>query len=660
MLSRLGLRGKLLLLLAPALVLLALFAVLRVIDDIKIVREAQGIIHLDELTGHLADLAEALTSERGQGVNFIVSKGEVPIANYVAQQGKTDAQLKLYSDSLMSFDRNQFGPRFARLLGQLQSELDGIKTKRGQIAGLQISADELLAYYRHVNGVIIDTISEASKVPNNSEVSNYFTALVFVLKATEMTGQHRSPLLRAFEQGNFKGIERLHEEAQRNAIRELDYRGEMLTYATEDQLAQARQVIDSPTFREAEQLRDIGLAGLNSPKLGVDPKEWFQKQNAKIAAYQGLKQRFLVGLVAVVNKYSESALLDLYVSVAIAALMVIGVLFLSYLVTRDVLQSTNRIIAELDVASRQTMSVSGQVATSSQALASGANQQAASMQQASSTLEELSGLTRSNAENANKAEALASEAESHTRRGSEAMDRLVEVIQAIKAASDQTAKINKTIDEIAFQTNLLALNAAVEAARAGEAGRGFAVVAEEVRNLATRSAEAAKDTNVLIEASQQKAVQGVAASSEVGQLLHEVRGKVDQVHSLIRDVAASSKQEYDAVTEISTAVNQMDQVVQRGAANAQETAAASEELSAQAESLNTIVLELAVMVRGGRNMMVVNGMDMTDTLMSMAESKQGLAKPALPDHAPAVHPRLLEARPRAPRPPASNRPAAGR
>ncbi|MBD3344585.1 MAG: chemotaxis protein, partial [Chitinivibrionales bacterium] len=171
-------------------------------------------------------------------------------------------------------------------------------------------------------------------------------------------------------------------------------------------------------------------------------------------------------------------------------------------------------------------------------------------------------------------------------------------INKIKTSSDETAKIIKTIDEIAMQTNLLALNAAVEAARAGEAGRGFAVVAEEVRNLAQRSAEAAKNTADLIEGSQKNADNGVAASEDVGRSLEQIGGRVQKVAQLISEVSAASEEQSQGIDQVNTAVAQMDQVTQTNAANSEESASASEELSGQAQNLNVMVAELIAIVGG--------------------------------------------------------------
>jgi methyl-accepting chemotaxis protein len=271
---------------------------------------------------------------------------------------------------------------------------------------------------------------------------------------------------------------------------------------------------------------------------------------------------------------------------------------LAIAITLSITKPIKRIITSLTEGSEQVASASGQVASASQSLAEGATEQAAGLEETSSSLEEMSSMTKQNADNAQQANTLAGQSKAAAQEGTEAMGRMSRAIADIQKSADETAKIIKVIDEIAFQTNLLALNAAVEAARAGEAGKGFAVVAEEVRNLAMRSAEAAKNTARMIEESVKNSENGVEIATEVSKVLNEIAASVGKTTDLVGEIAAASKEQAQGIDQVNTEVAQMDKVTQQNAANAEESASASEELSAQAESMNQAVQELVAMVGG--------------------------------------------------------------
>jgi methyl-accepting chemotaxis protein len=267
-----------------------------------------------------------------------------------------------------------------------------------------------------------------------------------------------------------------------------------------------------------------------------------------------------------------------------------------------IIRGTNRVLASvantLSDGSNQVVSAAGQVSASSQTLAEGSSQQASSLEETSSSLEEMSSMIKRNSENALKANELAKHARTAADKGVDDMQTMAAAMEAIKVSSDDIAKIIKTIDEIAFQTNILALNAAVEAARAGEAGMGFAVVADEVRNLAQRCAQAAKETASKIEGAIAKTGQGVEITGKVAAALNEIVGKARQVDELVTEVAGASREQTVGITQINTAVGQMDKVTQSNAATAEESAAAAEELNAQAETMKRSVAELLQLVGG--------------------------------------------------------------
>ncbi|AQT67515.1 Ribose and galactose chemoreceptor protein [Anaerohalosphaera lusitana] len=264
-------------------------------------------------------------------------------------------------------------------------------------------------------------------------------------------------------------------------------------------------------------------------------------------------------------------------------------------------------VSKLRGGSEQVASAAGQVSASSQSLAEGATEQAAGLEETSSSLEEMSSMTNQNADNAQQADGLVNKARKAADEGSRAMARMNTAIEDIKTSSDETAKIIQVIDEIAFQTNLLALNAAVEAARAGDAGKGFAVVAEEVRNLAMRSAEAAKDTNRLIDESVKNSSNGVTIAEEVGSALKGIVDAVGETSQLVSEIAAASQEQAQGIGQVNTAVSEIDKVTQQNAANAEESASASQELNSQAESMNNVVRELTKLVTGSGDAVGASG-----------------------------------------------------
>jgi methyl-accepting chemotaxis protein len=365
----------------------------------------------------------------------------------------------------------------------------------------------------------------------------------------------------------------IHGEMEKSAAKTFEGFAGLL--ATADKAAELRDKMDHQLMTDcrASQTNALGLLD----KL-VEINESIAADTTKVSVKQ-----------AAILKFTSLATMI----VVIAAALALGIL-----ITRSINKVLNRISASLSDGADQTTSAAGQVSSASQSLAEGASEQAASIEETSSSLEEMSSMTQRNAENAQKANDLARMARTAAERGSADMQAMTVAMDAIKASSDDIAKIIRTIDEIAFQTNILALNAAVEAARAGEAGMGFAVVADEVRNLAQRSAQAAKETSAKIEGAISRTAQGVDLSAKVATTLAEIVTQARQVDELAAEVANASREQSQGVAQINVAVGQMDKVTQSNAANAEESAAAAEELNAQAEMLKSNVVDLMRLVNG--------------------------------------------------------------
>jgi len=296
----------------------------------------------------------------------------------------------------------------------------------------------------------------------------------------------------------------------------------------------------------------------------------------------------------IISKTTSSTL-----QTAVTALILIAVsLVLGTVIVRSINKVLRNTAKTLDESASQVSSASNQVSASSQSLAHGASEQAASIEETSASIEELSSMTKRNADNAQSAKQLSSDTRNAAEAGNDQMKDMRRAMDQIKTSSNDIANIIKSIDEIAFQTNILALNAAVEAARAGEAGAGFAVVAEEVRALAQRSAQAAKETADKIEIAIQNGNQGVEISSKVASSLDQINTKARKVDELVAEIAHASNEQSQGISQINSAISEMDKVTQANAGSAEETAAAAEELNSQAQVLKGAVTDLRKLVEG--------------------------------------------------------------
>ncbi|MBU0483832.1 MAG: hypothetical protein KKB30_04895 [Proteobacteria bacterium] len=345
----------------------------------------------------------------------------------------------------------------------------------------------------------------------------------------------------------------------------------------------------------------VELKGLIEKRASADQ---YSKFDDLLDMYGGKVEDNLVRIAdsVLAEQLAASDDLDKMVSNAIRMSLVVFVLALVillpviYLMVRSIVRPLNTIITGASDATNQVTGASGQIASASQQLASGTSEQAAAIEETSSSLEETSSMAMQNADNASQADSLMSDVNGVVEQASAALGQLTASIAETLKSSEETQKIIKSIDDLAFQTNLLALNAAVEAARAGEAGAGFAVVADEVKNLAMRSAAAAKNTAVLLEETDGRIKSAAEISSQTDEAFVKVAEGVRKARGLVGEIKVASQEQAQGVKQINLAVTEIDKVTQQNAATSEEAASAAEEMSAQARQMMLYVGQLGELV----------------------------------------------------------------
>ncbi len=400
--------------------------------------------------------------------------------------------------------------------------------------------------------------------------------------------------------------------------------------ASQDNLAKAEEGLEKLKGSiDAWSKRVAGSEELS--QVGEKIKTQFDVLKGAFGRYHGevLKQdqlrnsmdagkKSLYGICAELGAMSEK---DLQAQTELSNRIIAGMIFSALLFgllyaffsIRKIVGKINGVIGGVTDGADQVASASIQVATASQGLAEGSSHQAASIEETSSSLEEISSMVKQNAEHANEAKGMMADVKDIVDQVSKHMGDMTTAIEEITRSSQETDKIVKTIDEIAFQTNLLALNAAVEAARAGEAGAGFAVVADEVRNLAMRAAEAAKNTAQLIG----DTIKAVKNGSELTQATKESFQENIEISSkvglLVDEIAEASREQSEGIVQVSMAVAEMDRVTQQNAAGSEESASAAEQMKSQAESMRVYVDDLIALVHGTKGLKrEIKRADLTD------------------------------------------------
>lgn len=331
---------------------------------------------------------------------------------------------------------------------------------------------------------------------------------------------------------------------------------------------------------------------------GLNSKDFFATITRSIDELSGIVEGDLAGVKSEIFQKLEDAKRDMIIVSVLTALVSIFILVLATMVIRAITKPINEAVDELKTTTETVMSAFQQLRSASHQMSAGTSQSAASLEETVASVEEISSMVNSNASSAKQAADLSKEGCQLAEKGESEIRALVSNMSELSKSSAKIEEIITIIDDIAFQINLLALNAAVEAARAGEQGKGFAVVAEAVRNLAQRSAVAAKDINTLIQENVEKIKFGSQAADASGEALTTIVNSVRNIATLVSEISSSSEEQAKGLAQITKAMNELDKTTQSSAASAEETSSSAESLSEQAGQLQGVVTKLTTIVDG--------------------------------------------------------------
>ncbi|MBI5693065.1 MAG: nitrate- and nitrite sensing domain-containing protein [Verrucomicrobia bacterium] len=593
-----SLSSRLLILVLPPIAGLSFFGIRGTMDKWGTYRAYQVLEKNSAVLQQIGSAVHELQKERGRSAGFLGSKGKQFVAELAEQRQAVDGSLNRLRRLLDHFDPSRFGGSVAGKFQAAQEALRQIPDRRKAVDALALPPTESTTFYTQVISSLLEAIVAMSHLSKDAEVADGIYGYVNFLQAKEQAGIERATLSGAFSANEFTP-ESLRTFNQVSARQDTFLRV-FASFASDTQRQFLEDKVKGPAIEAVAEMRRTAATKATTGAFGIAASAWFDAATTRINLMKEVEDRLAADYDANADRIKRDAWRQFLFFALFTSVVILLTCVIAYRTVRAIARQLLTLAGRLSDGASDLIEAANQVASSSQASASGANQQATSLRETAGTLEQMSTMTRTNAQAADEAKTLSGQARAAADTGSTEMEVMRQAMDAIKASAANIAKVVKSIDEIAFQTNILALNAAVEAARAGEAGAGFAVVAEEVRALAQRSAQAARETAQMIEESVGNSERGVDISSRVGRHFQEIVAKARQVDTLVAQIAVACQEQTKGISQANVSVSQMEKITEAGAQGAEETATRAAELNQQAHQLTTAVGELMLLANGQR------------------------------------------------------------